>query len=80
MTLFFLKFLLNLHVKILIILNQFCSLYITLPVCFKGKDRILNGLRDLELQSFVNLIPNWDACPSSELHFYAKLTKLISLV
>ena len=79
MALFFLKFLSNLHVKILIDLNQFCSSYITLPVCFKGEDRILNGLRDLELQSLVNLIPNWNACPSSELNFYTKLTKLIFL-
>jgi len=41
-----------------------------------GRDRILNGLEDLELQSLVNLIHNWDAGPSSELHFYAKLTKI----
>ena len=72
--LFFPKFLSILHVKILIDLNQFCSSYITLSICFKGRDRILNGLGDLEFQSLVNLMHNWDAGPSSELHFYAKLT------
>jgi hypothetical protein len=61
--LFFAKFLWILHVKILVDLNQICSWYITLPVWFKGRDWILNGLEDLELQSFVNLIHNWDAGP-----------------